>query len=233
MQEHETVVMSVGGSLIVPDSIDTTFLTHLRNLIERQISFFGRRFIIIAGGGKTARRYQDAAATVIELNPEDLDWMGIHATRLNGHLLRTVFRDIAHPEMITNPDEITDVPKDTPLIIAAGYRPGASTDLRAVQIAINCGAKKIMNLSNIDYVYTEDPRQNKDAQKIEDISWKEFLKLIPTEWSPGLSAPFDPVAARTAQTHQLEVTIINGQKPEELEKYLNGELFIGTKIHTE
>lgn len=231
MQEHETVVMSVGGSLIVPDSIDTTFLAHLRNLIERQISFSGRHFIIIAGGGKTARRYQDAAATITELDPEDLDWMGIHATRLNGHLLRTVFRDIAHPEMITNPDEITDAPKNTPLIIAAGYRPGASTDLRAVQIAINCGAKKIINLSNIDYVYTEDPRQNEDAQKIEDISWKEFLKLIPTEWSPGLSAPFDPVAARTAQTHQLEVTIINGQRIEELEKYLDGELFIGTKIH--
>jgi len=231
MQEHETVVMSVGGSLIVPDAIDTTFLTEFKNLIERQITFGGKRFIIIAGGGKTARRYQDAAATITELDPEDLDWMGIHATRLNGHLLRTIFRDIAHPEMITNPDEITDTPKDTPLIIAAGYRPGASTDLRAVQIAINCGAKKIMNLSNIDYVYTEDPRQNEDAQKIEDISWKEFLKLIPTEWSPGLSAPFDPVAARTAEKHNLEVTIINGKKIHELENYLDEKTFIGTRIH--
>ena len=231
MQEHETVVMSVGGSLIVPDAIDTTFLTEFKNLIERQITFGGKRFILIAGGGKTTRRYQDAASAVTELDPEDLDWVGIHATRLNGHLLRTIFRDIAHPEMITNPDEITDAPKDTPLIIAAGYRPGASTDLRAVQIAINCGAKKIMNLSNIDYVYTEDPRQNEDAQKIEDISWKEFLKLIPTEWSPGLSAPFDPVAARTAEKHNLEVTIINGKKIHELENYLDEKTFIGTRIH--
>lgn len=77
-----------------------------------------------------------------ELDPEDVDWMGIHATRLNGHLLRTIFRDIAYPEMITNPDEIVDVPQDTMLIIAAGYRPGASTDLRAVQIATHCGATK-------------------------------------------------------------------------------------------
>lgn len=231
MQEHETVVMSVGGSLIVPDSIDTTFLTELRNLIERQVTFSGRRFIIIAGGGKTARRYQDAAATVTELDPEDLDWMGIHATRLNGHLLRTIFRDIAYPEMITNPDEITDVPRDTHLIIAAGYRPGASTDLRAVQIATNCGARKVINLSNIDYVYTEDPRQNANAEKIEDITWTEFVKLIPTEWSPGLSAPFDPVAARAAQKNKLEVSLINGQKIEELEKYLDGKSFVGTKIH--
>lgn len=232
MKEQETVVISVGGSLIVPDAIDTRFLADLKNLIERQIATTGRRFIIIAGGGKTARRYQEAAGAVSELDPEDLDWMGIHATRLNGHLLRTIFRDTAYPEMITNPDDITDVPKDSPLIIAAGYRPGSSTDLRAVQIAINTGATKLMNLSNIDYVYTEDPRKNPDAIKIEDITWNEFIKLIPSEWNPGLSSPFDPVAARTAMQNGMEVTIVNGQNIPEIENYLNGIPFTGTRIHS-
>ena len=228
---YETVVMSVGGSLIVPDAIDTHFLANFKNLIEHQIALSGRHFIIIAGGGKTARRYQDAAATVTELDPEDIDWIGLHATRLNGHLLRTIFRDTAYPEMITNPDDIIDVPSDIPLVIAAGYRPGSSTDLRAVQIAINRGATRLINLSNIDYVYTEDPRKNPDAEKIEDINWKDFMKLIPTEWNPGLSSPFDPVAARTAQAHNLEVSIINGEKINELENYLDGKSFVGTKIH--
>ncbi len=231
MNKQETVVMSVGGSLIVPDTIDTHFLTELKNLIERQITLRGRRFIIIAGGGKTARRYQDAAAHVTELDPEDLDWMGIHATRLNGHLLRTVFRDIAYPVMITNPDEISDVPRDAHLIIAAGYRPGASTDLRAVQIAVHCGSEKVVNLSNIDNVYTEDPRKNPDAQKLEDVTWENFIKLIPSEWNPGLSSPFDPVAARTAQHHDIEVVIINGEHMNEVENYLEEKPFAGTRIH--
>lgn len=231
MEPSETVVMSVGGSLIVPDQIDTDFLQSLKSLVEHQIAASGRRFVIIAGGGKTARRYQDAAASVSDLDPEDLDWMGIHATRLNGHLLRTIFRDIAHPVMITNPDDVMDVPEETPLVIAAGYRPGASTDLRAVQIAKLRGAQKLMNLSNTDYVYTADPRKDTHAQKIEDISWSDFLKLIPTEWNPGLSSPFDPVAAREAQKLGLEVVNINGTKTEEIEKYLSGEPFIGTKIH--
>jgi uridylate kinase len=231
MQEPETIVMSVGGSLIVPDAIDTNFLINFKNLIDQQITLYGRRFIVIAGGGRTARRYQEAAATVSELDPEDLDWMGIHATRLNGHLLRTVFRDMAYPVMITNPDESSDVPKDTSLIIAAGYRPGASTDLRAVQIAAHRGARKLVNLSNIDYVYTADPRKNPDAEKIEDITWHDFMRLIPTEWNPGLSSPFDPVAARAAESHDMEVSIINGGRIDELEKYLNGEAFIGTRIH--
>ena len=83
--------MSVGGSLIVPDDIDTDFLTQFKNLIHTQAAIYsGRRFIIIAGGGRTARRYQDAASAVTALTPDDLDWMGIHATRLNGHLLRTI-----------------------------------------------------------------------------------------------------------------------------------------------
>jgi uridylate kinase len=228
---HETIVMSVGGSLIVPGGIDTTFLKDLKQFIETETTEAGRRFIIIAGGGRTARNYQEAAADVSDLNAEDLDWMGIHATRLNGHLLRTVFRDLAHRVMITNPDEILDVPKHEKVVIAAGYRPGASTDLRAVQIASRVGAAKVINLSNIDYVYTADPRIDSTATKIESISWTEFRALIPSEWDPGLSSPFDPIAAKLADEKQIEVALINGKRMEEIMNYFNGESFIGTKIH--
>lgn len=229
MSTTETIVMSVGGSLIVPDQIDTGFLAILKTFIEEQTDN-GRRFIIIAGGGRTARRYQDAAAKVSELTSDDLDWMGIHSTRLNGHLLRTIFRDVAHRTVITNPDDIQDVPESEQVIIAAGYRPGCSTDLRAIQIAEHVGAKKVINLSNIDYVYTADPRTNPDAKKIEEISWGDFRALIPTEWDPGLSSPFDPIAAAAAAKLGIEVAIINGDKPEALADYLDGKEFFGTKI---
>ncbi|MCA9366353.1 UMP kinase [Candidatus Kaiserbacteria bacterium] len=228
---QETIVMSVGGSLIAPDQIDTSFLTGLKQLIESEIQEHGRRFVIIAGGGKTARRYQDAAYTVAGLDDEDLDWIGIHATRLNGHLLRTIFKDTAHRVMVTNPDDVLDAPAEANLIVAAGYRPGGSTDLRAIQIAEKVGAKKVINLSNIDYVYTADPRRDETAEKIEDITWTDFRKLIPEDWDPGLSTPFDPVAAREAEAHDIEVAAINGAHLEELQKYLRGENFIGTRIH--
>ncbi len=231
MSENETVVISVGGSLIVPDQIDTTFLSNLKSLILREAdSPMSRRFIIICGGGKTARRYQDAASAVSTLIPDDLDWLGIHSTRLNGHLVRTIFREIAHPKMIENPDDILDVPSDAKLIVAAGYRPGASTDLRAIQIADRVGAKKVVNLSNIDYVYTDDPQKNPKAEKIETISWSDFRKLIPPEWDPGLSSPFDPIAAREAERLTIEVAVINGAHLEELENYLEEKPFVGTKI---
>lgn len=230
MSDTETIVMSVGGSLIVPDQIDTTFLAELKQFIVSETAR-GRRFIIIAGGGKTARRYQDAAAAVAETKSDDLDWLGLHATRLNGHLLRTIFRDIAHPVMITNPDDVLDVHDNAPLIVAAGYRPGASTDLRAIQIADRVKAHKVINLSNTDYVYTDNPKTNPAAEKIEDITWAEFRKLIPETWDPGLSSPFDPVAAKEAERLGIEVAAINGTHLAELANYLNGQPFIGTKIH--
>jgi uridylate kinase len=230
MTNSETIVMSVGGSLIVPGAIDTTFLTNLKAFIDTQTTEYGRRFIIIAGGGRTARNYQEAAAAVSDLNAEDLDWMGIHATRLNGHLLRTIFRDTAHRVMITNPDEVLDIPKGEKVIIASGYRPGSSTDLRAVQIAEKLGATKVINLSNIDYVYTADPRTNPAAIKIETITWPEFRALIPADWDPGLSSPFDPIAAKVAERDSIEVAIINGEHLEEVVKYLDHQPFTGTKI---
>lgn len=231
MSHQETIVISVGGSLIVPgDHIDTHFLSSLRDLIETETAN-GRRFILIAGGGKTARKYQEAAAEVATLTRDDLDWLGIHATHLNGHLLRTVFRDIAYPIMIKNPDEVLDVPEGEKVIVAAGYRPGCSTDLRAIQIAERVGAKKVINLSNIDYVYTADPKVDPSATKIEDITWAEFRKLIPESWDPGLNAPFDPVAAREAEAKGIEVAAINGTKLVSLTSYLDQRPFTGTRIH--
>lgn len=230
MSTPETIVMSVGGSLIVPDQIDITFLQNLRSFILEETETKRYRFVIIAGGGKTARRYQEAARSVSELAPDDLDWMGIHATRLNGHLLRTIFRDIAYPVMITNPDEILDIPKSESLVIAAGYRPGSSTDLRAIQIARNIGAHKVINLSNIDYVYTADPKKDPTATKIETITWTDFRKLIPQDWDPGLSSPFDPVAAREAEHLNIEVASINGENFTAVRDYLSGQPFVGTRI---
>lgn len=225
--KNDTVVISVGGSLIVPDAVDTAFLKKFRALIERHVGK-GRRFLIIAGGGATARRYQDSAKESGELSKEDLDWLGIHATRLNGHLLLSLFRKHAHPILITNPGKLVRTKK--PIFIAAGWRPGRSTDYVAVILAKKMEATKLVNLSNIDYVYTEDPKKSKAAKPVRDITWKEFRTLLPEKWDPGIHAPFDPVASREAQWAKLEVAVINGEKLDELENYLSGKKFIGTKI---
>ncbi|MEK9152832.1 MAG: UMP kinase [Patescibacteria group bacterium] len=229
MPSHaSTIVLSLGGSLIVPkEGIDTAFLRRFRALILRHAGK-GRRFVIICGGGATARAYQKAAGNITALTRDDLDWIGIHATRLNAHLLRTVFRSAAHPRIITDPHE--EMPTLKPVVIGAGWRPGCSTDFDAVLLARQYGATTLVNLSNIDYVYDKDPRTNADAVVIPSFTWKEFRKRFGGRWDPGLNSPFDPVAAKEAQKLKMRVIIADGRDFKNLEKIFTGKRFKGTVI---
>ncbi len=226
--KREYIVVSVGGSLIVPEQIDTAFLNSFRELILKKVEE-GLSFYIITGGGRTARNYQEAAFAVRgDLPRDDLDWLGIHSTRMNAHLVRTLFREEAQAKIVKNPTRRIN-PRGN-IVVGAGWKPGWSTDYCAVLAAKKIGAKKMVNLSNIDYVYDKDPRKFEDAQKIEKIGWNDFRNLIPKDWDPGLSSPFDPVAAREAQSVGLEVAVINGNKLEEFDNYLSGTEFKGTVI---
>jgi uridylate kinase len=224
----KTVVISLGGSLVVPDQINEKFLKVFRALLVTYIKK-GCRFILIVGGGKTARRYQRAATHVTRMSPDDLDWLGIHATRLNGHLMRTIFRDYAYPIIITSLKKI-NVRTFKPVIVGAGFEPGSSTDYRAVQLAKAYGADTILNLSNIDWVYTKDPGKYKDAKKIKIISWESFIKIVGTKWNPGANVPFDPVASKWARRWGMQVIITRGTDMQNLRLLLDGKPAKGTMI---
>lgn len=223
-----TYILSVGGSLIVPaGGIDVAFLKSLRRFVLSRYDS-GDRLIIVAGGGVTARQYVQAAAAVEKVPEDDQDWLGIHATRLNAHLVRTVLRDVAHPEIITNPNKVLRI--RSKVIVAGGYRPGWSTDYVAVLLAQKYKAKTVINLSNIDYVYDKDPRYYPEAKIIKNINWDEFRQIVGDEWHPGLNAPFDPIAARLAQSLKLKVAILNGHNFVNLHKFLEAKTFKGTII---
>ena len=226
--KNKTYVISIGGSLIVPpEGIDWHFLQGLRALILEQIKA-GHKFFLIAGGGATARNYAQAASRIVKIDKEDLDWLGIHATRLNAHLLRTIFREEANPEIIKNPTFRLFSEKN--ILVASGWKPGRSTDFVATIMAKEYGVKTIINLSNIDYVCDKDPNKHEDAKIMPKMTWPEFRKLVGNKWSPGLNAPFDPVAAKESEALGLEVVIMNGKDLENLKNYLAGKKFKGTVI---
>lgn len=227
MEKGEHIVISLGGSLIVPGDIDVPFLKNFINAIS-EYAKEGTKFVIITGGGRIARNYTLASKEISNPTNDHLDWIGIATTRLNAELVKVGFGDLADENIIFDPDNIQKTQK--PIIVGGGWKPGNSSDLAAVHSANTVGAKKIINLSNIDYVYDKDPRYNKDAQKFENISWGEFRKLLPNEWDPGLNSPFDPIAAKKAEELGLEVVIMNGKNIDNLKKYLDGEEFMGTVI---
>ena len=226
----ENIVISLGGSLIVPNGgVNTSFLKEFNSFIRQQITATNRRFFIVCGGGAIARNYQKAAQEVIgKITSDDIDWLGIHATRLNAHLLRTIFRDIAYFRVKKHFNQKDEVKER--LMIASGWKPGWSTDYDAILLAQEYGAKIIINLSNITMVYNKDPNRYSDAIPQPKMSWEQFRKLVGNKWDPGMNAPFDPVAAKKAQELGLEVVILRGNDLENLKKYLNKEEFVGTVI---
>ena len=164
----ETIVISVGGSLICPDKPDVEFLKKFKEIIEKHIRQ-GKKFILITGGGQVCRDYQIAASQVAPLDDQDLDWLGIHTTRINGHLLRSIFREYAHHRIISDPYQEIDFKEH--ILVAAGWKPGRSTDNVAVILAKNFGVKKLINLTNVDYVYNKDPAKHEDAKAIKKMRW--------------------------------------------------------------
>ena len=228
MQKKEIKILSVGGSIIIPKTgFDLDFLNNFRKLIIAKTKE-GYRFIIITGGGHTARMYQAAAKEIGQLKPDDVDWMGIHATRLNAHFMRTVLRDYAHP--VVARDFTHKLNWTEPVLVASGWKPGWTTDYCATKFAELYGSKTVINLSNIDYIYDCDPKTNPNAKKLEEMSWSEIRKIVGDKHIPGANVPFDPIASQEAEKLGLEVSILNGNNLKEVEKALDGKKFVGTVI---
>ncbi len=220
------VVVALGGSIVHPDGIDIRFLKNFKKFLAPYIKR-GTRFVLVLGGGALARRFQDAAQAVTKVSDEDKDWIGIHATRLNAHLLRTIFRDVANPIIIDERRKIA--PLRYPVTIAAGWRPGWSTDYVALQTATDLGVKEAIIAGKPAHVYSKDPKYP-DAKKFTALSWREYGKLIPKKWKPGLHAPVDPVGAALAAREDLEAIIIDGRDLKNFGALLNGKEFKGTVI---
>src|SRR3989344_2183049 len=193
---QETIIISLGGSLIVPDQIDVDFLRDFKALILGHVKE-GKKFVIITGGGKINNRYNAAAKALGEPSDEDLDWIGIAALKLNAELLRVIFAEYANKKVVDNFSKAFTFEKS--IVIGAAYEPGKSSDWDAVECTKTIGAKKIINLSNTDYVYDSDPKINPEAKKIEKISWPAYREIIPKEWTSCLNSPFDPIASRSEE----------------------------------
>lgn len=227
------IVISLGGSLIVPlGGIDTVFISEFKKVILRQITL-GKRFVIVCGGGRTARDYQNAYKSIRNTDDIVLDWIGINATRFNAEFITSIFGGVAYEGIINDPNKKIATRK--PIVFAGGWKPRCSTDYVAVRLALNVGATQIINLSDIDCVYDTDPKgkNGEKAKRIKNISWNKYLEIIPEEFTSGGNYPFDPKASREAKKRGLEVAIINGHKLADFEEYLypTGSDFMGTRIN--
>jgi uridylate kinase len=235
--KKETFVIALGGSLVFSDAdglfkIKTRFLKRFHDFILGFLRQGTRRFIVVAGGGKLARSYQKSAFSARRISDNEKDWLGIYSTMLNARLLMAIFGGKTYPTMICNPGQRIakkDLDKYS-LFVAAGWRPGCSTDYVAVLLGRRFKARKIIIATNVAYVYDKNIGTRKKARPLKRISWRNYRKLVGPKWIPGMSAPVDPVAARFAQENELTVNIVLGTDLKNFEKVIEDKRFKGTII---
>jgi uridylate kinase len=226
----ELAVLSLGGSMVVPDEVDTDYIRTFRQFLVSWLNEQERaRLIVVVGGGKPARQYQQAIREIYpEVSTDELDWAGIYATRLNARMLKAVLGEWCEDPIVEDPTAVYRF--SGRVLIAAGWKPGFSTDFDAVILAEEFGADFVVNMTNIEKVYTADPKTNPDAEPIDRIGWSEFLALTGDTWAPGKNTPFDPVAAHHAATIGLTVVSAHGKDLDNLRAILAGEPYVGTTI---
>jgi len=223
-------VISLGGSIVAPAGVDVDFLHPFTDLIRSYLASRPEvRLIFVVGGGGAARTYQNAYRSISDSPIEaELDWIGIAATRLNGQLLHALFCTDCPDPVVTDPT--ADFEFRGRVLIGAGWKPGFSTDFDAVLLAERFAANEVINLSNIEKVFTADPRKDPSARPIDRIDWNGFQTIVGSEWQPGANYPFDPVASKKAAELGLKVIVASGRNLENLRSILEGNAFIGTEI---
>lgn len=223
------IVISLGGSLIVQNKINLDILNDFKKVILKNQKKY--RFIIVCGGGKTARTYMDSLEDIkIKNNDFFQQLLGISVTRLNARLLNYLFNK---DEKYGMPHEIKDVNeriKKEKIVICGGlsYSKNETSDTTTAKLA-RFFKSEFINLTDVKGLYDKDPKKFKSAKFIPEISHKDFYNIAKKiKYKPGQHFILDKKSARIIKKYNIKTYILGDIK--ELDNLLNKRHFIGTII---
>ncbi len=225
------VVLKIGGSLIQDESgniILERFAEYAKTILKLRKENMDIPAIIL-GGGKIARKYIEAARKLGA--PESLcDEIGIRATQLNAQLMVGALDREAYPTIPETLQEVAGAVATGKIVVVGGLQPGQSTNAVAALVAERIKADILINVTDVDGVYTKDPKKDPNAKKIDKITIKEIQEIISEKgFSAGKYELFDPVALKILERSKIPAWIISGEDPQNILKVVAGEN-IGTRI---
>lgn len=224
----KVIVLSLGGSLIIPDEVDVNFLKKFRGIIKKNTNKF--KFVIVCGGGIIARKYiRGLNAAGISEHLQGL--IGIASTRTNARFMNYFFNRDSEKGI---PHSVKDIKKilsksDFVFCGALVYKTDATTDAQAAEIAKHFKSP-LINLTNVSGLHDKNPLEHKDAKLISSISWKKFNKMAHSiKFKPGQHFILDQMASDIIMKHKIP-TYILGKDLKEFENVLQNKKFKGTLI---
>ncbi|MEM4330886.1 MAG: UMP kinase [Candidatus Pacearchaeota archaeon] len=222
------IVISLGGSLIVPEEINIDFLRNFKEVINKNLDKF--KFVIVCGGGSVARKYIQALKE--EKRDEYLQSLiGISITRLNARFLSYFFgfdSPYGIPHSIKEVDNLLKR-RDIVFCGALKYAPKQTSDSAAAKLA-KFFKTTFINLTNVDGIFDKDPKKYPNAKFIPKISFSSLYKILKKiEYSPGVHTPLDLSAFKLIKKYKIK-TFILGKNLSNLDNLLNDREFRGTRI---
>ncbi len=222
------VVISLGGSLIIPEEVDVSLLSEFKKILEKHKKNY--KFVVVCGGGSVARKYINALRKIGRSDFLQSN-VGIAVTRLNARFMTYFFGKDANKGM---PHDINDVENmirkdDIVFCGALRYAPNQTSDSVAAKIAKRLNTFFI-NLTNVPGLYTKNPLEFKDAKFIPEISWHDFNKRANAiKYRPGQHFVLDQTAAEIIMNEKI-TTYILGNRLKNLDNLLSGKKFTGTTV---
>jgi uridylate kinase len=224
----EPVVLSLGGSVLVKDEGDTSYLRKLAKILIGVSAT--QKLYVVVGGGKIARYYINEGR---ELGADEsfLDEMGIEVTRLNARLLIVALGDHAYHVPPKNYDEALHAGRTHSIVVMGGVSPGITTDAVSALLAERVKARRLVNATSVDGAYTSDPAKDPNATRIPKMTHKELVDLVSvTPPGAGPNIVFDPVGARIIERSKISLAIVAGRDLPNLLEALQGNKFKGTVV---
>lgn len=226
---REDLVMSIGGSVLLPEDEDISHLISLAELMKKESE--ERDLYLVIGGGKIARRYIDWGRK-LGADEAALDELGIQTSRLNARLLIAALEKKVYPVPAEKFDEAISAGNHYNIVTMGGTHPGHTTDAVAAMLAERLDSKRIINATSVDGVYTSDPNKNEEAEKLDELTHEELIEIVSkSETSAGPNVVFDPLAAKVVQRADIKAYILDGRDLGALRKAIKEEPFEGSKVN--
>lgn len=187
------------------------------------------RICVVCGGGKIARYY---TVTGRELggSEDQLDLLGIGCTRLNAGLLALALGKVSSTDIPLDVVTAAGRSAEGRIIVMGGTEPGHTTDAVATMLARELGAKRVVNATSVDAVYSADPRTHPDAVKYDRLTIEQLESLVYSDHGAGKSSVFDPLGVKIAKEEKIDIAMVDGRNLAELEKAVLGLPFSGTYV---
>jgi len=218
------IVLRIGGSVLGSPPQAKLLKGYIEVIAEARRA--GHSIGIVIGGGPVARAYI-ATAKELLLPREVQDMIAIDASRLNAKLVAMKLG--VKRVSTTTQGMMIELEKDG-IGVMGGLRPGITTDTVAAILGDAWHSDLLVKASDQDGIYTADPRTEKEAKLLHNMSYQELVRILGgTHHRPGIHSIVDPVAAKFIAKHKLALVVTNGFFPSNVRKALLGER-VGTLV---